>query len=310
MFQPRVAFFGTPSIAVPPLIALAKHCHIHAVFCNPDRPQRRGHILEPPPTKATAIKLGLEVHQPESWKDESTKLLWDSLKIDLAIVVAYGHILPPWMLDSCSLGAWNLHFSLLPKWRGAAPVNYAILSGDEETGVSLMKITPGLDSGPILAQCSRPITMKSSADELLAELTESATNLLVAHLEKIFSGDTNTWKQDENLVTIAPKLNKEMAKLNKGKDAMELHRQIRALQPWPGAGFRLKDTTIKILEAGSISPTDNSSGIIGWDKNGVWLSANDNKQLELLKLQRPGKQPQPAKQVMQYWGASGMMEID
>ncbi|MDR2697675.1 MAG: methionyl-tRNA formyltransferase, partial [Holophagales bacterium] len=125
MVQPRVAFLGTPVAAVPSLRALAESCCVQAVFCNPDRPQGRGRVIEPPPVKQAALILGLEVHQPEKWKPDTTKQLWESLKIDMALVVSYGHILPSWVLDSCKLGVWNLHFSLLPRWRGAAPVNHA-----------------------------------------------------------------------------------------------------------------------------------------------------------------------------------------
>ncbi|MBP1628311.1 MAG: methionyl-tRNA formyltransferase [Holophagaceae bacterium] len=151
----RIAFLGTPAVAVPVLRALASQHRVEAVFANPDRPQGRGRKLEAPPVKQAALELGLPVYQPESWKLPETRALWESLDIDVAIVVAYGHILPTWMLDSCS--PWNLHFSLLPRWRGAAPVNHAILGGDAETGVSLMRIAPGLDAGPVLAVARRPI---------------------------------------------------------------------------------------------------------------------------------------------------------
>lgn len=308
MAQPRVAFLGTPSIAVMPMSALAElsHlCDIQAVFCNPDRPRGRGHLVEPPPVKAAAIKLGLDVLQPESWKDEKIWDIWTSLNIDLAIVVAYGHILPSWMLDSCKLGAWNLHFSLLPRWRGAAPVNHAILEGDTETGVSLMKIVPSLDAGPILAQCRRPITMESIAGTLLDELAHDAATLLKTHLPVILNGKTSLMEQDESMVTMAPKLSKVMARLNLDMSAVELHRQIRALQPWPGAELRIGEIIIKVMEIGNIYPTNASSGLLIWDKNVVRLSAGGGAEIELLAIQRPGKPVQPARQVMQYWGKEG-----
>ena len=305
MPQPRVAFLGTPVTALPPLKALAELCGVQAVFCKPDRPQGRGRVIEPPPVKLAAQELGLEVHQPEKWNCEATRSLWDSLKIDMALVVAYGHILPSWMIDSCELGVWNLHFSLLPRWRGAAPANYAILAGDDETGVSLMKITPGLDAGPVLAQCRRAITMESVADGLLAELAEDAADLLRANLAAMLNGKTEVMPQDENLVTLAPKLKKEMARLDLTKGAVELHRQIRALQPWPGAELQLGDTTIKIIGIGSISPSDAAPGTLHWDKSGVRLSVGDNRAIELIALQRPGKPVQPACQAMQFWGAKG-----
>jgi methionyl-tRNA formyltransferase len=176
----RTAFLGTPAAAVPALRALASAGPVAAVFCNPDRPQGRGRHLEPPPVKRAALELGLPVHQPERWKAPETRELWEGLGIDLAVVVAYGHILPSWMLDGCRLGVWNLHFSLLPRWRGAAPVNLAVLAGDGETGVSLMRLTPGLDEGPVLAMRRRTITLSDSADTLLPALAGDAAELLLA----------------------------------------------------------------------------------------------------------------------------------
>ncbi|MDR0498143.1 MAG: methionyl-tRNA formyltransferase [Holophagales bacterium] len=310
MLQARIAFLGTPDPAVPPLRALAKSCGVQAVFCNPDRPQGRGRIIEPPPVKRTAIDLGLEIHQPEKWHTDATKSLWESLKIDIALVVAYGHILPNWMIDSCKLGAWNLHFSLLPRWRGAAPVNHAILAGDTETGVSLMQIVPGLDAGPVLAQSRRPITVESTADRLLAELAEDAAELLKANLPNVLGGKISLTSQDETLVTLAPKLKKEMARLDLTKGAAELHRQVRAFQPWPGAEFQLDKTIIKLLKAGEVFTSDKSPGTLHWDKNSVLLSVGGSSAIELITLQRPGKPAQPARQVMQFWGAEGSIALE
>jgi len=305
---PRVAFLGTSAAAVPPLAALAKRCAVHAVFCSPDRPSGRGLAVAPPPVKTEAQKQGLDVYQPEKWKDEATKAVWDSLGIDMALVVAYGHILPSWMLDSCRLGAWNLHFSLLPRWRGAAPVNHAILAGDDETGVSLMKMTPGLDAGSVLAQSKRSIGPKTTAGELLAELAQDAAALLDDCLGAIFKGTLDLKTQDETLVTLAPKLKKEMAWLDLSKDAHELHRQIRALQPWPGAELQLGDTIIKILEVGAISDSDAALGTLEWDKRGARLTVGGGA-LELVTLQRPGKPAQPASQALQPWGAKGNFKL-
>ena len=170
------------------LRALAQRGPVEAVFCNPDRPQGRGRVLTAPPVKQAAQALGLAVYQPGTWKSPETRALWDSLDVALAVVVADGHILPSWMQDSCRLGAWNLHFSLLPRWRGAAPVNHAILAGDVATGVSLMRITPGLDAGPVLAQSPRPIASGDTSDGLLAALAEDAAELLNVNLPAILAG--------------------------------------------------------------------------------------------------------------------------
>jgi len=308
--QPRVAFLGTPETAVPPLLALADMCCVKAVFCGPDRPRGRGRVVEAPPVKRAALKLGLEVLQPEKWNLDSTRLLWDSLKIDMALVVAYGHILPAWMIDSCHMGVWNLHFSLLPRWRGAAPVNHAIIAGDTETGVSLMKITPGLDSGPLLAQSKRPITVKSVADALLADLAEDAANLLRANLSAMLRGKAETEPQDEKLVTLAPKLKKDMARLDLSRGAIAVHRQIRAFQPWPGAELQVDGTVVKILGIGKIFASELQPGMLHWDKSGACLSVGDGTAIELITLQRPGKPVQPARQALQLWGAKGSIALE
>lgn len=309
MTPPRIAFLGTPEVAVPVLQALAAAQPVAAVFTNPDRPSGRGRVLSPPPVKVAAEALGLPVHQPLSWKTPDTRALWESLDIDLAIVVAYGHLLPPWMLDGCRLGVWNLHFSLLPRWRGAAPVNHALLAGDPETGVSLMRINPGLDAGPVLAQVRRPILSSDTSADLLEALAGDASSLLAEHLHALLEGSAVPVAQDAALVTLAPKLSKGMAYLDPAKPAAALHRQIRALHPWPGAELRVGDETIKVLEIGSLKPAAHRPCTLAWDKAGAWLCAGDGQALELLKLQRPGKPVQAALQALQPWGHQGELAL-
>jgi methionyl-tRNA formyltransferase len=301
----RIAFLGTPAAAVPALGALAQAAGVVAVFCNPDRPQGRGRHLEPPPVKRAALELGLLVHQPERWKPPETRELWEALHIDLAVVVAYGHILPSWMLDGCRLGVWNLHFSLLPRWRGAAPVNLAILEGDEATGVSLMRLTPGLDEGPVLAMRSRPITLQDTAEDLLPVLARDAAELLLAELPALAAGTGAPVPQDSALATFAPKLTKAMAILDPARPAAQLHRQVRALQPWPGAELIVRDTLVKVCAVGGLRPDPGRPGTLAWNRQGAWLTAGDGMALELTLLQRPGKPVQPAPQALQPWGASG-----
>ena len=304
-----IAFLGTPAAAVPALRALAGAAQVAAVFCNPDRPQGRGRHLEPPPVKRAALELVLAVYQPERWKAPETRECWQALGIDLAVVVAYGHLLPAWMLDSCALGVWNLHFSLLPRWRGAAPVNRAILAGDAETGVSLMRLTPGLDEGPVLAGCARPISLQDSAEGLLPVLAEDAARLLAAQLPVLLAGSGAPAEQDHALATLAPKLTKAMAVLDPGRPAAELHRQVRALQPWPGAELSVAGTLVKVCAVGGLRPDPARPGTLAWDRRGAWLTAGDGAALELTLLQRPGKPVQPAAQALQPWGASGSLEL-
>lgn len=301
--MPRIAFLGTPRAAVPALRALASE-GVDGVFCNPDRPAGRGRHLEAPPVKAAALELGLPVHQPLRWKAPETRDLWEGLGIDLAIVVAYGHLLPRWMLDSCPLGVWNLHFSLLPRWRGAAPVNHALLAGDEETGVSLMRLTEGLDEGPVLACTHRPIAREDTAEGLLGRLADDAADLLMDQLPLLLSGAARPVSQDHARATFAPKLHKEMGHLDWHRPAADLHRQVRALWPWPGTELQMEGQPLKVCGVGALRPCYRDPGHLVWGREGAWLSTGEGA-LELTHLQRPGKPVQPALQALQPWGAAG-----
>lgn len=305
----RIAFLGTPEVAVPALRALAGAGPVAVVFSNPDRPTGRGRVLTAPPVKVAALELGLTVHQPERWRLEEARTLWESLRIDLAVVVAYGHILPSWMLDSLPLGAWNLHFSLLPRWRGASPVNQAILEGDPETGVSLMGLTAGLDEGPVLAMSRRPITLEDDAPGLLARLAEDAGALLRAHLPALREGRARPLPQ-EGEATYAPKFTKDMARLDPTRPALALHRQVRALQPWPAVELDLEGHSLKVLAVGGLKPSPDAPGTLRWDRSGAWLTAGDGQALELTRLQRPGKPVQAALQALQPWGPAGGLRLE
>jgi methionyl-tRNA formyltransferase len=304
----RIAFLGTPRVAVPALRALAEE-GIVAVFCNPDLPAGRGRHLEAAPVKVAAQELGLALHQPLSWKAPETRERWESLKIDLAVVVAYGHLLPRWMLDSCPRGVWNLHFSLLPRWRGAAPVNYALLAGDEETGVSLMRLTEGLDEGPVLAQSHRSIGLETTAEGLLTKLAGDASDLLMDQLPMLLCGCARPVEQAHELATFAPKLHKGMGHLDWRLPAADLHRQVRALWPWPGSELKLEGQALKVCGVGALRACYRDPGQLLWGKEGAWLTTPDGA-LELTQLQRPGKPIQPALQALQPWGVSGSRMID
>jgi methionyl-tRNA formyltransferase len=299
----RIAFLGTPRAAVSSLRALAEE-GIEAVFCNPDRPSGRGRHVEAPPVKAAALELGLPVHQPLSWRAPEVRELWESLRIDLAIVVAYGHLLPGWMLDSCPRGVWNLHFSLLPRWRGAAPVNHALMAGDEETGVSLMRLTEGLDEGPVLAQSRRPIGQADTAESLLAALSTDAAELLMDQLPLLLCGCGKPVEQRHELATYASKLRKDMSHLDWRRPAADLHRQVRALWPWPGSELQMEGQALKVCAVGALRTCYRDPGQLLWGKEGAWLTTPEGA-LELTQLQRPGKPVQPALQALQPWGASG-----
>lgn len=306
----RIAFLGTSIAAVPSLRSLAKSRKITAVFCNPDRPKGRGRHIEAPPVKTAAQELCLPLYQPERWRTHDTQNLWESLNIDLAIVISYGYLLPNWVLDSCKLGVWNLHFSILPRWRGASPINHAILLGDQITGVSLMRLTPGLDEGPILAQRSREITMDDNASSLLAYLAIDAGELLLDNLSTLEAGTGVLTAQDSTKATLAPKLNKAMAKLDVNRSAIELHRQVRALQPWPGTELTIYNSILKVCSVGRTRPDLSEPGTLSWNQQSAWLTAGDNNALELTMVQRPGKPVQSAPRTLQFWGIAGKTNVD
>ena len=306
--MPKVAFLGTPAAAVPTLRALARAVPVRAVFSNPDKPQGRGRQLEAPPVKVAGQELGLPTFQPQSWKAPESRAEWTSLGIDLAIVVAYGHILPRWMIDSCALGVWNLHFSILPRWRGAAPVNHAILAGDPETGVALMRITPGLDEGPVLAQTRRPIGAVDTAPEMLSTLAEDGATLLSEWLDRLLAGAVEPMAQVGE-PSFASKLTRDMARLDPGRRAEEIHRQVRALQPWPGTELALDGVPVKVCGVGAIAPAEDPAGVLRWDKRGARLACGDGKSVALTFLQRPGKPVQPALQALQPFGATGFRAL-
>ena len=304
-----VAFLGTPAAAVPALRALAATLPVAAVLCNPDKPQGRGRHLEPPPVKAAAQEAGIPVFQPASWKAPEARAQWESLAIDLAIVVAYGHILPRWMLDSCRLGVWNLHFSILPRWRGAAPVNHAILAGDAETGVALMRLTPGMDEGPVLAQTRRPIGGADTAPELMARLAPDGAALLQEWLGRLCEGSAAPLAQVGE-PTLACKLSREMARLDPARPAASIHRQVRALLPWPGTELILPGAPLKVCGVGALRPAEDPAGTLRWDRGGARFACGDGLAVELTLLQRPGKPVQPALQALQPFGAAGVRRIE
>jgi methionyl-tRNA formyltransferase len=258
--------------------------------------------------KVAALGLDLPIHQPLSWKAPETRLQWEALQIDLAVVVAYGHLLPQWMLASCPLGVWNLHFSLLPRWRGAAPVNHALLAGDEATGVSLMRLTEGLDEGPVLAQSHRDINQGDTAESLLAALAGDAAELLMDQLPLLLSGCGRPDEQAHEFATYAPKLRKDMGHLDWRRPAAELHRQVRALWPWPGSELQMEGQALKVCGVGALRTCYRDPGQLLWGKEGAWLTTPDGA-LELTQLQRPGKPIQPALQALQPWGATGSRAI-
>jgi methionyl-tRNA formyltransferase len=249
---------GTPDFAVPTLEALAEAGHdVVAAYTQPPRPGgRRGKELTPTPVHKAAEALGIEVRHPVSLKDAEAQADFAALDADVAVVAAYGLILPQAVLDAPRFGCLNVHASLLPRWRGAAPIQRAILAGDEETGVTIMQMAAGLDTGPMLARAKVPIGSKS-AGGLTEELAEIGANLMVDVLANLaaFPGE----EQNDALATYASKIDKAETRIDWARSAEEIERQVRAFGPRPGAWFDLDGERVKLLEVeladGALRPT-------------------------------------------------------
>lgn len=247
---PRVVFMGSPDFAVPSLAALAGAYPVVGVFTQPDRPAGRGRQLQAPPVKERALGLGLPVFQPASLRKDPTALAQlRDLAPDLVVVAAYGLLLPPAVLALPRWGCVNVHASLLPRWRGAAPVAHAILEGDPETGICLMLMDEGLDTGAVIARQGLAIAPESTSGTLTAELAELGAGLLVERLPDWIAGRIAPAPQDEALATYAPRLSKEDGRLHFGGDAIALARRVRAMHPWPGCFCTWSRGRLKVLRA-------------------------------------------------------------
>ncbi len=288
---------GTPNFAVPALRALAEAGHeIVCVYCQPPRPAGRGHKPQPSPVQACAEARGWPVRTPATLKDPADQAAFAALELDAAVVAAYGLILPVAVLEAPRLGCINIHASLLPRWRGAAPIQRAILAGDSETGVTIMQVEPKLDSGPIILQGRVPITATTTAAELHDALAKAGAKLVVEALDGLADGSLTPRPQPEDGVTYAAKLSREEARLDWRRDAAELERQVRAFTPWPGAftdlprdggGERLKVLAAEVAAA----PAGAEAGALLDEELTV---ACGRGALRLLQVQRPGKRPMAA----------------
>ena len=264
----RLAFMGTPEFAVPSLAELIASGHeIVAVYSQPPRPKGRGRKLTPSPVHAFAEAMGLPVFTPESMKSQDAIDTFASLDLDAACVVAYGQILKPAVLEAPRLGCFNLHGSLLPRWRGAAPIQRAIMAGDEKTGMMVMKMDKGLDTGPVALAREIAIAPDMTAGELHDALSSLAASSMVEAMEKLEAGDLPLVPQPEAGVLYAAKISKEETRIDFSKPAAEVHNRIRGLSPFPGAWFELevngRPERVKVLgstlgqgvgEAGEVLP--------------------------------------------------------
>ena len=293
----RIVFMGTPEFAVPSLKALAEAGFgICGVFTQPDKPKNRGMKLQASPVKEYALSIGLPVFQPVKMRDGEALAILQELKPDLIAVAAYGKILPVDILELPPLGCVNVHSSLLPRYRGAAPINWAILNGEDETGVTIQRMAEGIDTGDILAQARTAIDINESAAQLLTRLAGLGAELLVETVRGLEAGAAVATPQDENQASHAPMLSKELSPMDWGKTARQLHDQVRGLYPWPSAVAVLDEIRCKMIRTSLLEEeTDQRPGtVLQADKKGLRVACGDGKVLEILELQPDGKKAMAA----------------
>lgn len=296
----RIIFAGTPDFAARHLDALLSSQHqIVGVFTQPDRPAGRGNKLTPSPVKVLAEQHNLPVFQPVSLRPEDNQKLVSDLNADVMVVVAYGLILPKAVLDMPRLGCINVHGSLLPRWRGAAPIQRALWAGDAETGVTIMQMDVGLDTGDMLHKVSCPITAQDTSATLYDKLADMGPQGLLVTLAALANGTATPEKQDEALVTYAEKLSKEEARLNWTLSAAQLERCVRAFNPWPVSFFMIDNQPVKVWQSQVIAAEhDQAPGtIISADKNGIAVATAEGLLL-MTQLQPSGKKSMSAQDLL------------
>src|SRR5712675_2951803 len=290
----KLGFLGTSEFAVPALGALVDAGHdVIAVYTRAPKPAGRGQQERRTPVHERALALGLPVRTPKSLRSEDQAQAFKALDLDSAVVVACGHILPKSFLDAPVLGCINIHGSLLPRWRGAAPIHRAILAGDAETGVTTMRMDEGLDTGPMLLAERTPISAADTAETVHDRLAELGARLIVSTLDGLAAKTLEPVPQSEAGVTYAHKLGKEEGALDWRRPAAELERKVRAFLPWPGTWFDVQGERIKVLAAG-LALAGGAPGTVSVGRDGFPVVACGIGGLKLLKLQRAGKSAQSA----------------
>ena len=291
----KLAFLGTSEFAVPALKALVEAGHdVVAVYTRAPKPAGRGQQERRTPVHELALSLGdLAVRTPKGLRSEQEAAAFKALDLDAAVVVSYGHILPKAFLDAPVLGCINIHGSLLPRWRGAAPIHRAILAGDAETGVTIMRMDEGLDTGPMLLAESTPISAGDTAESVHDRLAELGGRLSVSTLDALVAGTLEAVPQPEEGVTYAHKLGKEEGALDWRRPAAELERKVRGFHPWPGTWFEFNGERIKVLTA-ALALAGGAPGTVSLGRDGFPVVATGIGGLKLLRLQRAGKSAQSA----------------
>ncbi|HAS6207774.1 TPA: methionyl-tRNA formyltransferase [Vibrio vulnificus] len=296
----RIVFAGTPDFAAQHLAALLSSEHeVIAVYTQPDRPAGRGKKLTASPVKTIALEHNIPVYQPENFKSDEAKQALADLNADIMVVVAYGLLLPQAVLDTPKLGCINVHGSILPRWRGAAPIQRSIWAGDAETGVTIMQMDIGLDTGDMLKIATLPIDASDTSATMYDKLAKLGPVALVECLADIASGTAIAIKQDDERANYAKKLSKEEARINWQDDAEHIERCVRAFNPWPMSHFEVAENSIKVWQSRvEASSHDAPAGtILKADKSGIYV-ATGHGCLVLEQIQIPGKKAMPVQDVL------------
>ena len=289
----RIVFMGTPDFAVPSLEGLIQAGHtVCGVFCQPDKPVgRHQNKLQAPPVKQAALAHGIPVFQPTKLRDGTALKQLEELAPELIVVAAYGRILPDDILNLPPMGCINVHSSLLPKYRGAAPINWAVINGETETGVTIMDMATELDAGDIIAQVSTPIDSEETVETLHDRLAQLGGELLVRTVADLAAGTAVRTPQDPSQVTFAPLLSRELSPIDWSRSAKDIHNQVRGLVPWPATSTDiLNGETVKIF---AVRETGASTGkvpgtVLAAGKDGIDVACGDGMVLRILELQAPG----------------------
>jgi methionyl-tRNA formyltransferase len=295
----RAVFFGTPPIAVPSLQALCEVAEVVGVVTQPDRPAGRGLHLHEPAVKVAAREKGLELHQPLKVRDGGLAAWLAERRPDVAVVIAYGRILPNDVLGTPRLGCLNLHASLLPRYRGAAPIQWSIIRGESETGVSLMQMDEGLDTGPVFSRHALAIGAEETAGELAERLGRLAGDVVRLDLAKVVGGELRSEGQTHELATHSPPIEREHCRIDWQRSAREIHDLVRGLSPRPSA---FTSAGGKQLRLGKVAlgpaPLALEPGVLGVDAGRAWVGTGDGKPVEILFAQLEGKRELPARDLI------------
>lgn len=296
----KLVFMGTPDYAVNTLEALISAGHnVAAVFAQPDKPVGRKHIITALPVKVCAQSHGITVYQPNTLRDGKAEEILKEIAPDVIVVVAYGKILPKEILEIPKYGCVNGHASLLPKYRGASPIQWCIVCGEKETGVTAMLMDEGMDTGDILKTVETEIGAEETAEELFERLSGITAELLVNTLADLEKGNITPQKQDEEKASYAPIIKKEMAQLDfKNMTATEIHNAVRGYYSWPCAYFFLEGKRVKVIKAAVAENTNSKAGTVIKSDDSLVIACKDGTSVELVTVQPEGSKPMTAKQML------------